>query len=342
MIKQLSRIDNGLDDIERLAGKDMQQQQELQDQLQHQRQQWQQLKQLEEKQWWAESGSSRGCQRQQQLWELNRCRAELFGRQIMLPGSATALKLCTGAEVFCSSSLQHSASDRLHSRCSTQCKASRQIKPMQPAATAGELCHLSNSDQQLPDLSQVPQVDHWMSPFKHSGSTRCTGFHEHDSSRSSAKRPYTAGHVHRLEHQHYGGLNNARTAAVAGGLTGAFNHIRGSCISLSHPHHSLRWAASSSSISTAGSQGVPQQQGWTATPASFVKQSSRSLAVPADRGGMLLHSVDKYPAGLWREVVLECEQEAAEQALLMSEISGVAAETRVVSAALRSSWEVLL
>jgi hypothetical protein len=44
---------------------------------------------------------------------------------------------------------------------------------------------------------------------------------------------------------------------------------------------------------------------------------------------------------LWCEVVRECQAEAAEQAMLLSQTAGVAAESRVMAAALRSSWELL-
>jgi hypothetical protein len=44
---------------------------------------------------------------------------------------------------------------------------------------------------------------------------------------------------------------------------------------------------------------------------------------------------------LWCEVVRECQAEVLEQAMLLSQTASVAAESRVVAVALRSSWDML-
>lgn len=44
---------------------------------------------------------------------------------------------------------------------------------------------------------------------------------------------------------------------------------------------------------------------------------------------------------LWSEVIHECQAEMLDQALLLSEAAGVAAESRVVAAALQTSWDIL-
>uniref|UniRef100_A0A383VW53 Uncharacterized protein n=1 Tax=Tetradesmus obliquus TaxID=3088 RepID=A0A383VW53_TETOB len=104
---------------------------------------------------------------------------------------------------------------------------------------------------------------------------------------------------------------------------------------------SSHYCSSAGMVRPASAPGV--QRGTSVWMYSTRSSSSKGSHI-ADQRSVAGHSVGMSPGSqgsLWYEVVRECQAEVLEQAVLLSQTASVRAESRVMAAALRSSWDLL-